>query len=76
MYKKKFISFLIISGFILLNLNNTEAKTNKILFKINNEIITTVDLIQETRYLLNINKELKNTNKEIIYELAKNFNQK
>ena len=71
MYKKKFISFLIISGFILLNLNNTEAKTNKIFFKINNEIITTVDLIQETRYLLNINKELKNTNKEIIYELAK-----
>ena len=63
MYKKKFISFLIISGFILLNLNNTEAKTNKILFKINNEIITTVDLIQETRYLLNINKELKRQTK-------------
>ena len=45
---------------------------NKILFKINNEIISTIDVYNETKYLKLINPKLQNLNKENIYEIAKN----
>ena len=63
MYKIKLLLtfFIIVISF---KSNTVEAKKNKILFKINDEIITTVDLIQETKYLLTINKDLKNIETE------------
>jgi len=45
---------------------------NKILFKINNEIITTVDIYNEVQYLKIINPKINELKKEKIYEIAKN----
>ncbi len=47
------------------------AVENKILFKVNNEIITSVDIFKETKYLNIINEDLKKFNKAEIYEIAK-----
>ena len=52
--------------------NNLFSLENKILLKIDNDIITTIDLYNETNYLLALNKELKNLEKKNIYEIAKN----
>ncbi len=42
---------------------------NKILFKINNEIISTIDVYNETKYLKLINPKLQNLDKKNIYEI-------
>ena len=57
--------------FFFINFDNSYAKKNKILIKIDNQIITSLDLLQETRYLITFNSELKNVEKNIIYEIAK-----
>ena len=51
---------------------NSFAIENKILFKVNNEIITSVDILNEIKYLNLLNKNLKNFDKNKIYEVAKN----
>ena len=53
-------------------INFSHAVENKILFKINNEIITTIDLFNETKYLKTLNKNLENLEDEKIFEIAKN----
>ena len=53
-------------------INFSHAVENKILFKINNEIITTIDLFNETQYLKSLNKNLQNLEDEKIFEIAKN----
>ena len=45
---------------------------NKILFKINDKIITTVDIYKEVQYLKIINPKINELKKEKIYEIAKN----
>ena len=45
---------------------------NKILFKVNNEIITSVDVLNEIKYLNLLNKNLKNFDNNKIYEVATN----
>ncbi len=57
---------------IFIVINSSKALENKILFKINNEIITTIDLYNETQYLKSLNKNLKNLEYEKILEIAKN----
>ena len=57
---------------ILVFFNQSNALENKILFKINNEIITTVDLYNETKYLSLLNKDLTNLEKDKIFEISKN----
>ena len=57
---------------IFLIVNSSYAVENKILFKINNEIITTIDLFNETQYLKSLNKNLQNLEDEKIFEIAKN----
>jgi len=44
---------------------------NKILFKINNEIITSYDLEYETNYLQTLNPGIKNLKKEEIYKISR-----
>ena len=44
---------------------------NKILFKVNNEIITSLDIFNELRYLEVVNKQFKNTKKKQAFEIAK-----
>jgi len=52
--------------------NQSNALENKILFKINNEIISTIDLYNETKYLSLLNKDLINLEKDKIFEISKN----
>ena len=69
----KFKFFIALSVFIIFFcFNNLYAKKNKILFKIDNEIITSVDLLEEIKYLTSLNVELENSKKEVVYEIAKN----
>ena len=69
----KFKFFIALSVFIIFFcFNNLHAKKNKILFKIDNEIITSVDLLEEIKYLTSLNVELENSKKEVMYEIAKN----
>ena len=48
------------------------GKENRILLKINNEIITSVDILQEVKYLSIINKDFNKTEKNQAIEIAKN----
>jgi len=47
------------------------AIENKILFKVNNEIITSVDILTELKYLKIINKSFNKTSKKQAFEIAK-----
>jgi peptidyl-prolyl cis-trans isomerase SurA len=47
------------------------AIENKILFKVNNEIITSMDILTELKYLGIINKDLKKTTKNQSFEIVK-----
>ena len=57
--------------FILISIN-IYAKEIKIISKINNEIITNIDLENQIKYLLITNSNLKDLNKEDLIELSKN----
>ena len=48
------------------------ASENKILFKVNNELITTIDIFNEINYLKSINKNISNLENEKIIEIARN----
>ena len=63
---------LIIKILILIILsNNLNAFENKIIIKINNEIVTSVDLLKEIKYLEIINNEFSKVKIEEAYEIAK-----
>ena len=69
-FKQKILIFLFIT--ILLSFSKLFAFENKILFKINNEIITTVDIAEEINYLTAINKKISELNRDKIINIAKN----
>ena len=64
--------FFIIILYSITVANNLIALENKILLKVNNEIITTIDISNEINYLKSVNKEISQLNNEIIIEIAKN----
>jgi len=68
------IKNLIISLILLVTFysDNLLAFENKILLKIDNEIVTTVDIAKEIEYLKIINKEINTLEKNKIIEIAKN----
>ena len=64
---------LLITIFLVINLTMTvQSQENKILFKINNEIITSLDIFNEMKYLESINADFKNTKKNQAFEISKN----
>ena len=65
---KKITFFLILIFFQINLINATEVK---IVAKINNEILTNIDIENEIKYLLILNTNLKNLNKKELYELSK-----
>lgn len=67
-FVKRFLIYLIIFFFNFINVNSYE---NKILIKINNDIITSIDLYNKSNYLLALNTNLKELEKNEIYEIAK-----
>ena len=58
--------------FIFIHVNITNAIENKILFKVNNEIITSLDIFSEMKYLRIINDEFIKLEKEKAFEVSKN----
>ena len=69
----KIIKNLIILGlFSLIIMVNSHSSENKILLKINNEIITSIDILNELEYLQIINKEFTNIKKEEAFKISKN----
>ena len=67
MKKKAFFYILIIFNLCLTQVNSLE---NKIEFKISNEIITTIDVYQEEKYLIVLNQNLKKIDKDKLKTLA------
>jgi peptidyl-prolyl cis-trans isomerase SurA len=65
---KKLSIFLIILFYSL----NVYSLENRILVKVNNTIITSVDIFKETQYLIAINKDMEKLSKNKIFDIAKN----
>ena len=68
MILKKLSIFLIILFYSL----NAYSLENRILVKVNNTIITSVDIFKETKYLIAINKDMEKLPKNKIFDIAKN----
>ena len=68
---KKFKTITIGVIFSIIFFSISLAIENKILFKVNNEIITSMDILTELKYLGIINKDLKKTTKNQAFEIAK-----
>ena len=58
--------------YLSLIVNHSKSSENKILFKVNNEIITSLDILSELQYLQIINKEFQNIKKEEAFQISKN----
>ena len=67
---KKYIHLIF---FILICSNNVDAFENRILVKIDQELITSVDIYNQSKYLIALNEEMKNLKDEEIFEISKNF---
>ena len=67
---RKILIFIIVllSSF---NHANASEKTVKILFKVNDRIISNVDIFNEAKYLKVLNKQLENLNQNKIFVIAK-----
>ena len=48
------------------------ANENRILLKVNNELITTIDILNEISYLKSINKNINNLEEKKVIEIARN----
>ncbi len=57
---------------ITLVIDNSNSIENKILFKVNNEIVTSLDILHELKYLQTINKEFEIIKKEEAFQISKN----
>ena len=68
---KKFKKITIGVFFSIIFFSISLAIENKILFKVNNEIITSIDILTELNYLGIINKDLKKTTKNQAFEIVK-----
>ena len=73
MKKIKFFLIIFIFNFLFLSNNILNASSNfYIVAKVDNEIITNVDIINEINYLTALNNDLKNIDKNSLVNLAKN----
>jgi len=68
---KNFKKIILIFFYSLILFSNADAIENKILFKVNNEIITSIDILTELKYLGTINKDLNKMPKKQAFEIAK-----
>ena len=69
---KKIKNFFYIFIIIIFNIQNLNAIENKILFKVDNEIITTIDIYEEIRFLKTFNPEMNNLREKELFEISKN----
>ena len=68
--KLKVISIYLSITIFSINLSN--ALENKILFKVDNEIITTIDIYEEIRFLKIFNPEMNDLSEAELFEISKN----
>ena len=68
--KKIFKSLIIFLNIFLMTINLVSSQEIKILYKINNSIITNVDVNEEFNYLVSLNTNLKEINKDEIDKIA------
>ena len=66
---KKIILILLI---LFLNIKNLHAIENKIIVRVNNEIVTSIDILNEINYLKLLNPQIQELNNEKLFEISKN----
>ena len=71
-FSKKLKIIFIIIVLISSGIKQSNALENKILFKIDNEIITTIDIYEEIKFLKVFNPEINNLDETKLYEISKN----
>jgi len=69
---RKLKNIILVVIYSLTIFSSTIAIENKILFKVNNEIITSIDILNEINYLITINNDFSKMQKKQIFEIAKN----
>ncbi len=70
----KIIKILLIIFFLNLKvIINANSLENKILLKIDNEIITSIDVYKEAKYLLAINDKINEMSQEEVYKISINY---
>ena len=69
---KKIKLYVIVIFTIILNIQNLTAFENKILFKIDNEIVTTIDIYEEIKFLKVFNPEINTLSDVELFEISKN----
>jgi len=57
---------------LFLNIKNSYAIENKIIVRVNNEIITSIDILNEINYLKLLNPQIQQLNNEKLFEISKN----
>ena len=69
----KFLRVILITLlFLIYNFKNIQAIENKILFKIDNDIITTIDIYEEIKFLKAFNPQINNLSDKELFEISKN----
>ncbi len=68
----KLKTLFIASLFIIFSIQNSNTIENKILFKIDNEIITTIDIYEEIKFLRVFSPEINNLEDAELFEISKN----
>jgi len=69
MFNKKILIFLV---FFNITITNVLSLENKILIKVDNEIITTVDVLNESKYIKAMNKGLEDINENDLWKISIN----
>ena len=69
MFNKKILIFLV---FFYITITNVLSLENKILIKVDNEIITTVDVLNESKYIKAMNKGLEDINENDLWKISIN----
>ena len=69
MFNKKILIFLV---FFYITISNALSLENKILIKVDNEIITTVDVLNESKYIKAMNKGLEDINENDLWKISIN----
>ena len=72
MYLIKKVKLLFIFSILVFNFQNLNSIENKILFKVDNEIITTIDIFEEIKFLKAFNPEINNLEETELIEISKN----
>ena len=71
-FTKKFKIIFVVFIFLLLKSQSSNGLENKILFKIENEIITSVDIYEEIEFLKTFNPETSSLSDKELFEISKN----